>query len=196
MISEENSVKIAQHIAVLFGAYGQGSDIDRQSIYVADLEDFSAELVGMATKKLRLTSESSFVPTINDIIKACKSLVATNNDKELPTWGEAQREISKQIQDAGIYKKPVFSRPEIEQAVRSVGWLNICMATTTTMGYLWKNLQDRYEDACRRRQDTQVNRYILKDKPQGYLGYYECSNGGLLPMGEVMQICASKHEKK
>lgn len=194
MISQDNSIEIAKHIAILFGAYGQGNDIDRQSIYVADLADFSAELIGLATQKLRY--ESTFLPSISEIVKACKSLVATNHNKSLPAWDEAQREITRELQNAGIYKKPSFSRPEIAQVVHTYGWLNICMANADNMGTVWAQLRKLYETISQRKNDVQVNKYVLKDKPQGYLGYQEVSNGGLLPFGEVMQISANNAIEK
>ncbi len=175
---KQNSVMIAKHIAILFGAYGQSGDIDRQKIYVADLVDFPAELIGAACKKLRY--EAKFLPTINEIIDAAKSLVATSTGRRLPSWLEAQAEIEKQISCSGIYKKPEFSCKEIRQAVQAYGWLNICMTNIAGVGRMWERLQKLYEQACQYERSESTNLYVLKDKPEGYLGYCEAKNDGLL----------------
>jgi hypothetical protein len=178
MDKKQNCIEIAKHMAVLFGAYGQSADIDRQKIYVADLADFPAELVGAACKKLRY--EAKFLPTISEIVDATKSLVATSTGKRLPSWLEAQQEIEKQISCAGIYKKPEFSCKEIRQAVQAYGWLNICMSRTSNMPTVWAQLRKLYENTCKYQRSEATNRYVLKDKPQGYLGYYEAKNDGLM----------------
>lgn len=185
MDKKENAMQTAKYIAVLFGAFGQGADIDRQKIYVADLRDFPCELVGAACKKLRY--EAKFLPLISEIIDACRSLTATSSGKKLPSWLDAQQEIEKQIQSAGIYKKPQFSCKEIQQAVQAYGWLNICLAHTSSMSAVWAQIRKNYEQACRYQRDDATNRYVLKDKPQGYLGYYEVKNDGLQPLTALLQ---------
>lgn len=178
MDKKQNRSEIIKQMAVLFGAYGQAADIDRQKIYVADLSDFPAELIGAACKKLRY--EAKFLPTISEIVEAAKSLTATSTGKRLPSWLEAQREIEAQIRAAGMYKSPTFSCKEIEQAVRAYGWLNICMSHTSNMPTVWAQLRKLYENACKYQRSEATNRYVLKDKPPGYLGYCEAKNDGLL----------------
>lgn len=185
MDKDANSEQIAKHIGILFGAFGQGSDANRQLIYVADLEDFPAELVGAACKKLRY--EAKFLPTISEIVDATKSLVATSTGKQLPSWLKAQQEIEKQISCAGIYKKPEFSCQEIRQAVQAYGWVNICMSHTSNMPTVWAQLRKLYENACKYQRSEATNRYVLKDKPQGYLGYCEAKNDGLLPLAQLLK---------
>lgn len=184
MDKKQNRIAIAKHLGVLFGAYGQSADEDRQLIYIADLQDFPAELVGIACQKLRY--ESKFLPTISEIVDACKSLVSTSTGKKLPSWLAAQQEIEKQIRDAGIYKKPEFSCKEIRQAVQSYGWTNICLANVSSMSAVWAQLKKLYEQACQYEREDSTNRYVLKDKAPGYLGYVEVKNDGLTPLGLLL----------
>lgn len=185
MDKKQNRIAIAKILGVLFGAYGQSADEDRQLIYIADLQDFPAELVGAACKKLRY--EAKFLPTISEIVDACQSLVATNTGKKLPSWISAQQEIEKQLRDAGIYKKPVFSCKEIQQTVQAYGWVNICMSHTSNMPTVWAQLRRLYENACKYERNEATNRYVLKDKPPGYLGYIEVKNDGLTPLGMLLR---------
>ncbi len=180
MDKKQNRSEIIKQMAVLFGAYGQAADIDRQKIYVADLSDFPAELIGAACKKLRY--EAKFLPTISEIVEAAKSLTATSTGKRLPSWLEAQREIEAQIRAAGTYKSPTFSCKEIEQAVRAYGWLNICLASDRMMPTIWAQLRKNYEQYCQRKQQDAVNSYVLQGKVLCLL-----DNNGLVPLKMLLE---------
>lgn len=179
MDKKQNRSEIIKQMAVLFGAYGQAADIDRQKIYVADLSDFPAELIGAACKKLRY--EAKFLPTISEIVEAAKSLTATSTGKRLPSWLEAQREIEAQIRAAGTYKSPTFSCKEIEQAVRAYGWLNICLASDRMMPTIWSQLKNNYEQYCRRKQQDAINSYVLRGRMPCLL------DNGLLPIKMLLE---------
>ena len=178
MDKKQNRSEIIKQMAVLFGAYGQAADIDRQKIYVADLSDFPAELIGAACKKLRY--EAKFLPTISEIVEAAKSLTATSTGKRLPLWLEAQREIEAQIRAAGTYKSPTFSCKEIEQAVRAYGWLNICLASDRMMPTIWSQLKKNYEQYCWRKQQDATNSYVLQGKTPCLL------DNGLVPLKRLL----------
>ena len=179
MDKKQNRSEIIKQMAVLFGAYGQAADIDRQKIYVADLSDFPAELIGAACKKLRY--EAKFLPTISEIVEAAKSLTATSTGKRLPSWLEAQREIEAQIRAAGTYKSPTFSCKEIEQAVRAYGWLNICLASDRMMPTIWSQLKKNYEQYCWRKQQDAINSYVLQGRIPCLL------DNGLLPIKMLLE---------
>ena len=179
MDRKQNCIEIAKHMAVLFGAYGQSTDIDRQKIYVADLADFPAELVGVACKKLRY--EVKFLPTISEIVDATKSLVATSTGKRLPSWLEAQAEIEGQIRASGLYKAPKFSCKEIEKAVKAYGWLNICLASDKMMPTIWVQLRKNYEQYCQRKQQDAINSYVLQGRMPCLL------DNGLLPIKMLLE---------
>lgn len=178
MDKKQNRSEIIKQMAVLFGAYGQAADVDRQKIYVADLSDFPAELIGAACKKLRY--EAKFLPTISEIVEAAKSLTATSTGKRLPSWLEAQREIEAQIRAAGTYKSPTFSCKEIEQAVRAYGWLNICLASDRMMPTIWSQLKKNYEQYCWRKQQDATNSYVLQGKTPCLL------DNGLVPLKRLL----------
>lgn len=178
MDKKQNRSEIIKQMAVLFGAYGQAADIDRQKIYVADLSDFPAELIGAACKKLRY--EAKFLPTISEIVEAAKSLTATSIGKRLPSWLEAQREIEEQIRAAGTYKSPTFSCKEIEQAVRAYGWLNICLASDRMMPTIWAQLRKNYEQYCWRKQQDATNSYVLQGRMPCLL------DNGLVPLKRLL----------
>ena len=87
---------------------------------------------------------------------------------------------------AGNYRKPTFSCKEIEQAVKAYGWLNLCMASPANVSNAWHQLSKLYEQTCKYQREEATNSYILKDKPQGYLGYTEAKNDGLCLLALVL----------
>lgn len=182
MKSELNTEQIAKHIGILFGAYGQANDVNRQLIYVSDLEEFPADLVGDACKKLRYESNDNFLPSVGKIVEACQSLANTSTGKGDVSWLEAQKEIQDAVSKYSFYHRPKFSRPEIEQAVMAFGWTLFCTARADNMATVWAQIRRNYEMACKNKRETQVNRYVLKERQGGYLGFQEVSNSGLLPI--------------
>lgn len=176
--------KIIDSLTVLFAAFSKSDDVDRIAIYANDLCDFEPQLIELACKKVRI--EQTFLPTIADIIDACKSIVASSTGCRVPSWPEAQLEIRKQMANAGIYKKPVFGNVYIDNAVQSVGWLTLCNASDSQIGFLWCSVQRAYEKALQQQQSDDVNRYLLSDKPKGYLGYVQVEQECLLPIAKLL----------
>ena len=106
---------------MLFGALGQANDAHRQAIYTKVLGDIPNEILSKAVKKLLL--ESKFLPSIAEVVDASKSLMGTADDStRVREWDEAWNEIERAMQSTPWGHTPVFSRIEIELAVRSFGW--------------------------------------------------------------------------
>lgn len=182
MANKSNVDKITEHIAMMFVAYGQGDDIDRQLLYVDDLKDFPADLIEAACRKVRYESKDNFLPSVGKIVDACQNLTNTATGNKQLSWVEAQAEIQAAVGKYGFYNKPKFSRPEIEQAVKAFGWTLFCTARADNMAFVWSQIKANYEKACQNKREEQVNRYVLKERQGGYLGYQEIADGGLLPI--------------
>lgn len=153
---------------MLFGAYGQSNDGQRQAIYSKMLEDIPTPILRKAIKKIIL--ENKFVPAISEIVEAAKSLVAeVDESKRVKPWHEAWAEIQTQMHDAFVYKKPVFSTPEIESAVNSFGWIALCTSLEKDMPIVRAQVRQFYENACKRKAEADMNGYVLGTKPEGFI---------------------------
>ena len=116
---------------MLFGAFGQANDAHRQAIYTKVLGDIPNEILSKAVKKLLL--ESKFLPSIAEVVDASKSLMGTADDStRVREWDEAWNEIERAMQSTPWGHTPVFSRIEIELAVRSFGWHDLQMTLLRT----------------------------------------------------------------
>lgn len=152
--------KRPQIIAMLFGSFDKGDDKQRIAIYSKLLEDIPTELLSKSVKKLIL--ENKFMPSIAEIVDAAKSLMGSIDDtKRTKSWDEAWGEIQRQMHDAFIYKKPVFSSPEIAEAALNFGWKDLCCTLEKDMPIVRAQVRRMYEDACRRREEQQSNNYVL-----------------------------------
>lgn len=149
-----------QAVASMFAAYGQAADYQRMAVYVKMLKDFPVGLVEKAVDKVLL--ENKFLPSISEFVAACNSLVETVDDsRRIKSWDEAWKEIQKQMQDAFIYQKPVFSTPEIAQAVQAFGWIPLCETLVEDMPTVRAQVRRFYEDACARSREKRSNARVL-----------------------------------
>lgn len=165
-INERNRI-----IGILFGTYGQ-SDKDRQSLYVTMLKEIPNEILAKASKKLIL--EQKFLPSVSEIVDACKSLIGTVDEaSRVKSWDEAWQEIQTAMQRTPWHKKPTFSRPEIETAVRAFGWKELQSVLEVDMPTVRAQVRRFYEDACERSQEQSLNKYVLGQNSDALLGFNE-----------------------
>ena len=163
----DNATK-AEVIGTMFGAYGQADDAKRVAIYVKLLSDIPAAVLGKACKKLML--ESKFLPSIAEIVEASRSLLGTaNDDKRIREWAEAWNEIELAMQRTPWGSYPVFSRPEIAQAVESFGWYNLQTCLAEKIDTVRAQMRRIYEDVCKRTKEQGHNEYVLGRSKTGLL---------------------------
>lgn len=118
MTCDNNEVERTQIIGMLFGAYGQSNDSQRQAIYSKMLADIPNPVLKKAVKKIIL--ENKFVPTVSEIVAAAKNLIETvDESKRVKSWMEAWAEIQKQMQEAFVYK----SRCSVRRKLKVLLWL-------------------------------------------------------------------------
>ncbi len=160
--------KRGQIVGMLFGAFGQANDAHRQAIYTKVLGDIPNEILSKAVKKLLL--ESKFLPSIAEIVEAGRNLLGTADDaNRVREWDEAWAEIEKAMYNTPDGHTPVFSRPEIAQAVASFGWeaLRKCKASEFTNTRA--QVRGMYADVCRRTKEHGHNEYVLGRNKTGLL---------------------------
>lgn len=170
---------------MLFGAFGQANDAHRQAIYTKVLGDIPNEILSKAVKKMLL--ESKFLPSIAEVVEAGKSLMGTADDStRVREWAEAWDEIERAMQSTPWGHAPVFSRIEIELAVRSFGWHDLQMTLAEDMPTVRAQVRRMYEDVCRRTKEHGHNEYILGRNKTGLLQPSAPKPKGLTSMSDVL----------
>lgn len=157
---------VTEAVAILFTAFGKAEDVNRQTVYVMALNNIQPELLIKACNVLM--TDSKFLPTIAEIVETAKAVNADKN-RELPAWSEAWAEIQKQVHDAFVYKKPVFSCPEIEQAAIRFGWMELCEAKTDDMPTIHAQVRRIYEDICNRAEEQRKYGLLARNDVAGYI---------------------------
>lgn len=97
-------------------------------IYTRLLVDLDFDTLKAAT--LHCATVHKFFPTVAEIRAAAVELQTMAEG--IPSESEAWGEVVKQIQAVGSYGKPKFSHPLIEDVVRQLGWINLCMSENQT----------------------------------------------------------------
>lgn len=153
----EKRIKI---LTVLFGMFGQASDDNRIKLYVQFTQDLPADVLDKAVKKV--VTECKFLPTVAEIIEAARGLVAeAEPDTRIKTWAEAWGEIEKAMYRTPWGRTPVFSTPEISEAVFSFGWTTLHQALASEMPTIRAQIRRMYEDICARRKEKANNSYAM-----------------------------------
>ena len=156
-----NKITRAQILATLFAAYDKANNEKQIAAYSMALKDIPEELLMRACHKLML--EKTFLPAIAEIVQACRSLVGVVDDRKRErTWAEAWEEIMKQVKDCGIYDKPTWSTPEIAATVKAYGYVDLCHMGNDELQTASAQCRRFYEDACRSKNEHNVNDYVLK----------------------------------
>ena len=161
-------------MAVLFTAFGKADDVNRQLIYVSQLKSIPPQMLMQACNVIISTKD--FLPSVAEIVQTVKAINADKDSEPLP-WSEAWAEILKQMQDAFIYKKPVFSRPEIEQAAMRFGWMNLCEVKTDDLPIVHAQVRRIYEDICNKAENERKYGLLAQNNLVDYVGAYKLLYG-------------------
>lgn len=139
-------------------------------VYTVALSDLTEDQLSAAV--MRCLRTCKFFPAIAEIREAAESLTDHVNGTGAKSPDEAWREVQQQMHDAFVYKPPVFSTPEIEQAALAMGWEALC--TTDNPEASRAHFLKMYASVCARTKNTKVNTEVLR-----ILGGGKLLTGGL-----------------
>ena len=159
-----DNAQIRTQLTVSFLAvYGCSGDGNMVAAYTQVLQDIPIEVLRAAYDKVLLECERRPVPAT--VYKAAKSLLGQQCGTDVLPWADAWAEIEHQMKEAFIYAKPKFSRPEIYEAVKAYGWVDLCSTPSKDMQIARAQLRDIYREVCSRKESREVNGYILGNNP-------------------------------
>lgn len=105
---------------------------------------------------VKIIATAKYFPTVAEI----RETVDKFNPNSLPEPDEAWAEVMQQISSAGCYGKPRWSHQAVQDAVRAIGWNNICLSTN--IGVERKHFMDIYKAVQGRYKDKQINEQVLR----------------------------------
>lgn len=155
-------------LTTLFTAFGNGDDANRIAVYAKAFTGMPVEVLDAAARKCMY--ELKFLPSVSEILQAAQALVEERRDTRQLSWGEALAEVEARMSDSfydeggtenlGI-RGIKFSTPELDAAVRAIGWRNICYCQARDYPIVRAQLRKVYEDYCKRERSKSVNRLVM-----------------------------------
>ena len=94
--------------------------VEAWTMMMADID----AVVGKAAI-IKVCRDSKFFPSVAQVVAAANEL--DPRIEKLPTAAEAWEEVSRLIQTVGPYRAPTYSCDTVKRAVRSMGWLQLCV---------------------------------------------------------------------
>lgn len=119
------------------------------------------EPVELQAGVLKCMRTCKFFPSIAEIMEAAQNMIETVTNTKFKSPDEAWNEVQKQMHEAFIYKKPVFSTPEIEKAALSMDWRALCETPTEQIGTARAQFLRLYDSVCNRKKENRINDSVI-----------------------------------
>jgi hypothetical protein len=127
----EIKINVPQHILEIWNLltlqypdYGRGMSLEDSTtalkLYARLLADIDPELLKAAT--LHHIATSKWFPKVSELREAALGLVTHDELSAEEAWGEVKQAMHRY----GYYRLPEFTQPLIEQAIKIIGWRNLC----------------------------------------------------------------------
>lgn len=116
------------------------------------------ELTASVMKCMRICK---FFPSIAEIMEQAEHVAQVANGTSHKSNDEAWTEVLKQMNEAFIYRKPVFTTPEIESAALAMGWAGLCQTEIEDMGTIRAQFLRMYESTCKRKKEAKIDGQVL-----------------------------------
>lgn len=94
---------------------------ETQDVYQSSLEDLSFDTARKAVR--RLMACSKFRPSISEVRSMCVDIELGTKRTGIEAWGD----VLMAIRIFGSYRTPKFEDPLVAEAVRQLGWRNLCL---------------------------------------------------------------------
>lgn len=139
-------------------AYPSDLSVERLDFYVEMLQDIPAEALSKTVRQIIYTSK--FLPSIAEIRSCAIDTVKVESGTKEPDAEEAWGEVQRAIRAVGYMETPSFSNPVVADAVRSLGWQDICTTPADDTGILRAQFRRAYEAALGRQKQRELHQAV------------------------------------
>ena len=126
----------------------QKLDNDSLALYMMSLEDVPT--IALKYAVLHAIQNMKFIPSVSELREIAQKATCK---KRIKQWDEAWAEVNKQIAQCGPYTTPTWSCPEIQQAVRTLGWANMCNSSSSMLQTLTAQFRNIYTNLVERKRE-------------------------------------------
>lgn len=173
---------IAKMVAFLVAAYPNWKMTEfTTEVYFQDLKDIPADELLIGAQHCRSESGRKFAPSTGEIRGAVAELRGLSSN--VPSSFQAWQEVLKQFSDTGYYGTPQWSHPLVEQAVRAMGWRELCMSENQIAD------RARFIQCYEQLQERVTREEMLIPEVRGYV---EANGARLMAPAESMKLLSDK----
>lgn len=127
--------------------------------YVMSLDDLSfAEVLAALTK---LSRTAKFFPTVAEIYEAAESIRKTAQGTGELDAGQAWEEVMRLAKTCHKYKPWTYSTPEVEQAVKQFGKMELISLEESAMNTARAQFRNIYNGIMSRKREQKQNKAVL-----------------------------------
>lgn len=127
--------------------------------YVMALDELSFTEVRAALSKL--TKTAKFFPTVAEIYEAAESVKATAQGTAELDAGQAWEEVMRLVKTCHMYKPWTYSCPEVEQAVKQFGKMELISLEESAMNTARAQFRNIYNSILSRKKEQTQNKAVL-----------------------------------
>ena len=119
------------------------------------------EEVELTASVMKCMRTCKFFPSIAEIMEQADNMVQVATGTKHKSNDEAWKEVLQEMNDAFIYRKPVFSSDEIETAALAMGWNGLCQTEIQDMGTIRAQFLRMYESVCKRKKEAKIDGQVI-----------------------------------
>jgi hypothetical protein len=148
-------IQAAEIIAFLAASYPNAKIPEATvEIYIEFLTPMDYNEVTAASR--RIVKTAKFFPTIAEITEAVEKV----SPDQLPDADQAWGEVMQQLSSVGHIGVPQFSHDAIREAVKAMGWINLCLSEN--VGVDRGQFIKIYNSVKNRHKDNAINTQVLQ----------------------------------
>ena len=145
--------------AVLLGYPSSRANAETIAFYVMALDDLSFVEIRAALSKL--TKTAKFFPTVAEIYEAAESVKNTAQGTTELDAGQAWEEVMRLVKTCHMYKPWTYSTPEVEQAVKQFGKMELISLEESAMNTARAQFRNIYNGILARKKERDQNKAVL-----------------------------------
>lgn len=143
------SIEASKVVLMLMAAFPQGERQSDETIRMYEELILDLDFNVAKAAVIRLIQSSKFLPSIAEVRLAARDVTTGLRRTGLEAWGD----VTRAIRQVGSYRVPAFADPLVAEAVRSMGWLELCLGDNESA--LRARFVDAY-DAMSRREHSEA----------------------------------------
>lgn len=147
---------------ILLDAYKSTNNISAETmlVYSATLADIP--IPALKSGVVKCIESCKFFPSVAEIRQASKDFYEEVSGTRRKSYDEAWLEVMQNLKSVGYYGTPHWSSTEIEQAVKTMGWTELCSIEEEALQAVRAQFRGIYNAICERNSNSAKNQALYQ----------------------------------